>query len=597
MKWWEEKKHIFVREQIRLNQNFENNDFEFHERDDFLWLSGTIYLPSKGGFEIDFPFELKYPSNYPFLPPSIFPKGRERNWVGNHQFNSSAFCLDIREKTWNSSLSSIDIIKSLEKLLLSTLNEIENNKDKLEIYEEKEPTRLDLLLKEIRCIVPLPYFFKNDDTYGKFKYHNTLEVYDNRIIVQPTFDVKEVDHLKTLFSSDYFNIYSFNLFKDETGVWLKSSLDHLQSIVFKEKYTDFKKYLLDTKILTESIYDKLIEENKIEYVLFFNQVNALLLTKINREKDKVEYFGCYNLDLSLLYSRIPTENQKTLKTNKCVTIIGCGSGGSCIAEELVKSGITKLLLIDNDYLTVENIFRHTCELTDVGIKKIYALKGRLLKINPKADIQCIDTEINIITDFVDEKLKQSALIINATARVEEVINEYCWQNEIPSIHAKVYPLGFGGEIIRVIPKVTSCFECLHFHLTNLLGKQPNASNFPSEKIINYNETEEGELLPVNSLSVDAKFISLFSVKMALEILSSDNLEDLKSKPNIILWGNEKRWIFSQSFECLKIVTEKFISASNCIVCFGEKQIEEELGLSRREIEDYKIEIKIKNAPD
>ena len=121
-----------------------HNDFEFFIRKELLWLSGTIYLPTKIGGLIKFPFELKYPQNYPFSIPYIYPKGREKDWVGNHQFISTAFCLDIRDKTWNSSLSAVDIIKSLEKLLLAALDMIENKTDKLDVYEEAEPTKLDI---------------------------------------------------------------------------------------------------------------------------------------------------------------------------------------------------------------------------------------------------------------------------------------------------------------------------------------------------------------------------------------------------------------------------------------------------------------------
>ena len=44
--------------------------------------------------------------------------------------------------------------------------------------------------------------------------------------------------------------------------------------------------------------------------------------------------------------------------NKKVVIIGLGSVGSFVANNLSKMGIAKLLLIDPDFLTVDNISRH-----------------------------------------------------------------------------------------------------------------------------------------------------------------------------------------------------------------------------------------------
>jgi hypothetical protein len=284
---------------------------------------------------------------------------------------------------------------------------------------------------------------------------------------------------------------------------------------------------------------------------------------------------------------------KLQEAPKRIAVIGCGSGGSAIAEELVKSGVSKLVLIDDDYLTVENVSRHTCDLHDVGLKKIYALRNRLRRINPKVDIDCLDTHINVIENEVSDKLKECNLVINATATAEEIINEFCWIHNIPSIHPKVYPLGFGGEIIRILPKVTPCFECMHFSLTNILRNQTGFNDFPKTEIKNYNETQEGEILPTPSLSTDAKFISLFVVKMSLDVLQASDIKSIKGS-NIILWGNDKQWIFEQEYECLKIDTSGFQSFSNCIVCFGDTNIEKELGMDNDTINKLVSGVKITN---
>ena len=325
--------------------------------------------------------------------------------------------------------------------------------------------------------------------------------------------------------------------------------------------------------------------------------SAKLFTKLNLKEDKAEHFGCYNQDLSLLDSRLPDYSNALSIKNKKVTIIGCGSSGSYVAEELVKSGVTNFILIDDDYLAVENVLRHACNLSDIGLKKIHALKAKLLKINPYIQVVCLNEKINIIPNYVGEKIKNSDIIINATADIEEVINEFCWCHKIPSVYSKVYPLGFGGEIIRVIPNVTPCFECLHNEFTNVLEEHPDFTNFPPENIKNYNETLEGEILSTPALSIDAKFISLFAAKMTLEILYSNSLDEFKLKPNIILWGNEKKWIFEQDFECIKVNTSNFVSCNNCVVCFGIKQIESELGLTEEKIIVFANNIKIKNVED
>lgn len=598
MNWWEVQKHIFAREKLRLNKEWKSNDFKFFIKKDLLWLSGTLYLPAKNGGIINFEFELKYPSNYPFSVPFIYPKGREKNWVGNHQFISSAFCLDIRDKTWNSSLSAVDIIKSLEKLLLAALDMIENMTGKLEVYEEVEPTKLDIVSRKIQCVVPYPLSLSKEFNSGSFQYYNPLA--DNRIIVNPILLDKEPneERLKSIIESEYLKIWGLNLlFSNTVGIWIKATKQQLESIVFKEDLQIFKDFLINENLLTIDECNKHFGIDNIDQIIFFIDNKAELYSKLKFKDEKVEYAGCYNQDLALLNSRLPNYEKALSIKNKKVTIIGCGSAGSCVAEEFVKSGITELVLIDDEYLTVENVIRHVCDLHDIGLKKTQALKIKLQKINPYIKIECIDVKISTIPNYVSEQIKNSDIIINATADIEEVINEFCWQNQISSIHSKVYPMGFGGEIIRVIPSVTPCFECMHNMLSVLLETQQGFEDTISNKFINYNETVEGEIIPTPALSIDSKFISLFTAKMALEILYSSSLEEFKFKSNIILWGNEQKWIFKQDFECIKVKTEEFISYSNCFVCYGNKQIESELGLSEEEVVKVANDTILKNVED
>ncbi len=598
MKWWEDKKHIFAREKLRLNSEWKSNDFEFFIRKELLWLSGTLYLPAKVGGFINFPFELKYPQNYPFSVPYIYPKGREKNWVGNHQFISTAFCLDVRDKTWNSSLSAVDIINSLEKLLLAALDMIESKSGKLNVYEETEPTKLDNTKKTIQCIVPYPLSLPKGSNFGSFRYHSSLG--DNRVILSPILPEEKPDsaYINKAIESEYLKIWGFNLlFSDRKGVWIKATLKHLNSIVFKDNLDIFIEYLSNEKIISVEEIQNHIEKDSIKQIVFFTEDKAELYAEINYKEKVIKYFGCYNLDLTKLESRMPNSQKSSLINTKKVAIIGCGSAGSVIAEEFVKSGVSELILIDDDYLTVENVIRHSCGIEDIGLKKTQALKNKLYQINPFIKVDCVNTNIITIPSYVSEKIKSVDIIVNATADIEEVINEFCWLYKIPSLHSKVYPMGYGGEIIRVVPEITPCFECMNNKLSNILETQDGYNDTPDNKFINYNETEEGEILPTPALSIDAKFISLFTVKMALDILRSNNLEEFKSRPNIILWGNEKKWIFKENFECVKVDTSEFISYSNCFVCFGNKQIETELGLTEDEVLNITNDTIIRHVED
>jgi len=75
---------------------------------------------------------------------------------------------------------------------------------------------------------------------------------------------------------------------------------------------------------------------------------------------------------------------------KRVIIFGVGGVGSWCAESLVRSGISRLTIVDSDRVSVTNINRQLMATTKtVGQVKVDALKERLLSINPKAEITAL----------------------------------------------------------------------------------------------------------------------------------------------------------------------------------------------------------------
>ena len=109
---------------------------------------------------------------------------------------------------------------------------------------------------------------------------------------------------------------------------------------------------------------------------------------------------------------------------KRVIIFGVGGVGSWCAESLVRSGITKLTIVDSDRVSVTNINRQLMATTEtVGRVKVDALRERLLTINPAADITALQQiftaetaskfaleEYDYIIDAIDS-LKDKALLI------------------------------------------------------------------------------------------------------------------------------------------------------------------------------------------
>ena len=86
------------------------------------------------------------------------------------------------------------------------------------------------------------------------------------------------------------------------------------------------------------------------------------------------------MDLSKSYDFFQPE-----KASARVHIIGCGSVGSTLAENLVRCGISKLTLWDFDKVGSHNLHNQMFYEKDIGKLKVEALKENLIMINPEVE--------------------------------------------------------------------------------------------------------------------------------------------------------------------------------------------------------------------
>lgn len=75
-----------------------------------------------------------------------------------------------------------------------------------------------------------------------------------------------------------------------------------------------------------------------------------------------------------------------INIEKPIHIIGVGAIGSYLAQQLVKLGVTNLHIWDFDTVEEHNLTNQVYELYDLNTLKTFALKTKLLLVNPKAEI-------------------------------------------------------------------------------------------------------------------------------------------------------------------------------------------------------------------
>jgi len=83
------------------------------------------------------------------------------------------------------------------------------------------------------------------------------------------------------------------------------------------------------------------------------------------------------MDLSKSYEFFQPE-----KHTASIHIVGCGSVGSTVAENLVRLGVTKLVLWDFDVVESKNLANQMFRHKDIGKSKVDALVDILCEINP-----------------------------------------------------------------------------------------------------------------------------------------------------------------------------------------------------------------------
>lgn len=125
----------------------------------------------------------------------------------------------------------------------------------------------------------------------------------------------------------------------------------------------------------------------------------------------------------MLVGRVAIEKLQRSK----VAVFGVGGVGSFVVEGLVRSGVGKFILVDDDLVCLTNSNRqlHATRKT-IGKPKVDVMKERILDINPKAEVEThqlfylpetagklLDGGIDYIVDAIDTVTAKIDLVMKA----------------------------------------------------------------------------------------------------------------------------------------------------------------------------------------
>jgi len=180
----------------------------------------------------------------------------------------------------------------------------------------------------------------------------------------------------------------------------------------------------------------------------------------------------------------PEAMEKLYKST--VAVFGIGGVGSYVVEALARSGVGKLVLIDDDDVCLTNINRqiHATRKT-VGQPKVEVMAQRVMDINPNAQVVTFkefylpdnaDKMISVDYDYVVDAVD------TVTAKVDLVVR--CKQLNIPIISA----MGAGNKLDPTKLKVADIFETKICPLAKVMRYELRKRGVKSLKVV-YSEEE------------------------------------------------------------------------------------------------------------
>ncbi|MBR3696959.1 MAG: tRNA threonylcarbamoyladenosine dehydratase [Clostridia bacterium] len=168
-----------------------------------------------------------------------------------------------------------------------------------------------------------------------------------------------------------------------------------------------------------------------------------------------------------------------LKNSK-IAIFGIGGVGSFVIEGLVRAGIGKFILVDNDKVCVTNLNRQIIATRKtIGRQKVDVAKERILEINPEAKVETyqefflpetkgiLDNSIDYIVDCVD----------TVTAKIELIVRAN--NLNIPIISA----MGTGNKLDPTQFEVTDIYKTSVCPLAKVIRKELKSRNIKALKVV------------------------------------------------------------------------------------------------------------------
>ncbi len=236
--------------------------------------------------------------------------------------------------------------------------------------------------------------------------------------------------------------------------------------------------------------------------------------------------------------------------NKQILLLGCGSVGGYIAENLCKMGIRTLDILDKDSFSEENLFRHCLgmsALTSKESNKAVLMKQQLESEFLDIDVDSLDYLDRTVEAYLEnsDRLKNYDLIISALGeptlnlRINQILHDK--NVKVPFICAYNEPYGLGGHSILTNNGEEGCLECLYTEIDSTNLRENRISLVLPGQHFKKNISGCGSsYVPYSAL--DSQQTAINTVRLAVSVLREDEKENC-----IITWFGDDVEFLSQGF--------------------------------------------------
>lgn len=185
--------------------------------------------------------------------------------------------------------------------------------------------------------------------------------------------------------------------------------------------------------------------------------------------------------------------------NKTVLILGLGGVGSYVCESLIRSGVSNLIIVDNDKIDITNLNRQLMtNLNNIGRYKTEVWEERIKEINPNCNITIITEFIN--KDNIDDLFKQKIdYFVDACDTVDTKVLaiKNCIEKNIKIISC----MGTGNKMDPSKLKITDISKTNYDKLAKIMRKRLNEIGIKHVTVVSSDEeayTKIKDAIPSNS---------------------------------------------------------------------------------------------------